>query len=146
MIPSKLPKCATGVCFHHLGLLTDNPEAATAALSVLGYSAGEPVIDHLQDVTLRMADVGDVTAKIEIITPRSPDGPLSSLLRRRGDYMYHSCFTVKNVEDIKASIVEAGLRFVTLSSSKPAILFDGAQVSFHSIEGVGLVEFIEYVS
>lgn len=130
--------------FHHLGLLTDNPEAASIALSTLGYFVAEPVVDPLQDVILRMADGGPQTARIEIITPRSLEGPLANLLKRRGDYMYHSCFGVMNVEIVTRKLAEVGLRVVTLSAPKPAILFDNAKVSFHSIEGIGLVEFIEY--
>lgn len=115
-------------------------------LSALGYFVAEPVIDPLQDVVLRMADGGSQTACIEIITPLSLEGPLSNLLKRRGDYMYHSCFGVKSVETATRRLTEVGLRVVTVSTPKPAILFDGAKVSFHSIEGIGLVEFIEYGS
>lgn len=134
---------ALGIRFHHLGLLTDLPAAATTALTLLGYSVAEPVHDPLQGVDLRMAEGDNEFARIEIITPGSSDSALSKMVKRRGDCMYHSCFTVKDVNATLASLAELGLRVITVSAPKPAVLFGGKQVSFHSVEGLGLVEFIE---
>jgi hypothetical protein len=133
-----------GISFHHVGLLTDNPAAAVTVLTAFGYSVDEPVTDLLQSVDLRMAHGGPDTARIEIITPRTTESPLARLLRRRSDYMYHSSFCVKNVENTKAALMATGLRVNTVAPPQPAVLFGGAMVSFHVIEGLGLVEFIEY--
>ena len=132
-----------GIRFHHLGLLTDQPGAAATALTLLGFGVAEPVFDPLQGVELRMAEGHNDFARIEIITPGSGDSALSKLVKRRGDYMYHSCFTVKKVSATLAALADLGLRVVTVSEPKPAVLFGGKLVSFHSVEGLGLVEFIE---
>lgn len=133
-----------GIHFHHLGLLTDQPAAAATALTFLGYRVADPVYDPLQDVDLRMAEGHSEFARVEVITPRSRDGALAKLVSRRGDYMYHSCFTVTDVNATLSSLAGLGLRIITVSAPKPAVLFGGRQVSFHSIEGLGLVEFIDY--
>ena len=133
-----------GVSFHHLGLLTDEPELAITALVFLGYTVAGPVYDPLQDVDLRMAQGPVESARIEVITPRAELSGLGKLLRRRGDYMYHSCFTVRDLDATLAGMRAVGLRIITVSESKPAVLFDGDRVSFHSVAGLGLIEFIEH--
>jgi hypothetical protein len=134
---------ALGIRFHHLGLLTDRPDAAASALALFGYRVATSVHDPLQDVDLRMAEGASEFARIELITPRSRDGALAKLITRRGDYMYHSCFTVKDVAATLAALSARGLRVATVSAAKPAVLFGGKQVSFHAVDGIGLVEFIE---
>lgn len=135
-----------GIRFHHLGLLTDQPAAAMKALTLLGFRVAEPVHDPLQGVDLMMAEGPGEGARIEVITPSSRDSALARLVTRRGDYMYHSCFTVKDVEATLSSLAGLGLRVTTVSPSKPAVLFGGKRVSFHAVEGLGLVEFIEDVA
>lgn len=132
-----------GIAFHHVGLLTDEPDAAADALTLLGYRVAEPVFDPLQGVNLRMAEAPGQGSHIELITPASPDSPLAKLVTRRGAYMYHSCFTVPDVQEALSGFVAKGLRVSTVSTPKPAVLFGGRQVSFHSVTGIGLVEFIE---
>lgn len=132
-----------GIRFHHLGLLTDAPAAAATALTFMGYRVAEPVYDPLQDVHLRMATGPVEGAAIELITPSSREGALGKLVTRRGDYGYHSCFVVADVAAALSALSDLGLRVVTVSPSKPAVLFGGKHVSFHSVQGLGLVEFIE---
>lgn len=132
-----------GLRFHHLGLLTDAPQAAATALGLMGYRIAEPVFDPLQDVHLRMAEGPVEGSTIELITPASREGSLAKLVTRRGDYMYHSCFVARDVPGTLAALEALGLRVVTVSPPKPAVLFGGKPVSFHSVEGLGLVEFID---
>lgn len=132
-----------GVRFHHLGLLTDAPEQAAGALGVLGYSVAPAVFDPLQGVHLRMASLPVPGATIEIVTPASREGALAKLVTRRGDYMYHSCFVAREVLAVLAEMAKLGLRVVTVSPPKPAVLFGGKLVSFHAVQGLGLMEFIE---
>lgn len=133
-----------GIHFHHLGLLTDQPAATATALTFLGYRVADPVYDPLQDVELRMAEGHSEFARIEVITPRSRDSALAKLVTRRGACVYHSCFSVQDVHATLSSLAGLGLRIITVSAPKPAVLFGGKQVSFHSIEGLGLVEFIDH--
>lgn len=142
-IPKNVIFPIQGVSFHHVGLLTDNPDAAVTVLSVLGYSIDRPVTDELQDVHLQMAHAGPGTAQIEIIAPRSAKSPLMRLLRRRDDHMYHSCFCVRSVDAVKAAIMQNGLELHTIMPPTPSILFGSAMVSFYVIQGLGLIELLE---
>ena len=65
--------------------------------SRLGYRAADPVYDSLQHIELRMAEAHSEFARVEVITPRSRDVALAKVGSRRCDYLYHSCFTVKDV-------------------------------------------------
>ena len=132
-----------GIRFHHMGLLTDAPAAAATALTFMGYHVGDPIYDPLQDVHLRLAMGPSEGATIELITPNSRNSALARLMTRRGDYMYHSCFVAKNVDAALFALSGLGLHVFTVSPAKPAVLFNGKHVSFHSVEGLGLVEFIE---
>jgi hypothetical protein len=41
-----------------------------------------------------------------------------------------------------AALEEAGLEVLPLDSAQPALLFEGLEVSFYSITGVGIIEII----
>lgn len=129
--------------FDHVGLLTSDADSAAKTLSLMGYSIGNQLLDPLQKVFVRMAKSFCGKSKIEIIKPTDCNLPLNSLLRRRNDYMYHSCFRVSKTALIKEQLILSGVQITTLSEPKPAILFNQRLVSFHLIEGLGLVEFIE---
>ncbi|MGL1934869.1 MAG: VOC family protein [Fibrobacterales bacterium] len=132
-----------GVAFHHLGLLTEKPEKAAIVLQSFGYTISEPVHDNLQQVKLQMASLDNEHAHIEIITPFITNHKLIELVQRQNDYMYHSCFTVENMNVLIEEFSNRNIRAFQISPPKPAILFSNKHVSFYAIEGLGLVEFID---
>jgi methylmalonyl-CoA/ethylmalonyl-CoA epimerase len=131
----------SGFRFHHFGLATRSDETAVEFLTALGYACGPSVYDSEQNVRLRMCDkVGDPS--IEIITPGEGDGPLTSILKRYHQLFYHSCYEVDDRATALAEIERAGFRCMETSAPRPAILFGGRLVSFHTIIGYGLIELL----
>ena len=127
--------------FHHFGLLSSNPEESRQMLVTLGYDVSDPVDDPLQNVRLYWAN-HSVLPCVEIISPTDTPGPVSSLVKRLQQGIYHLCF---EVSDVPACLQRFGAhsRVVLVSPPKPAVLFCNRQVSFHFVENFGLIELLE---
>ena len=129
--------------FHHIGLLTRDEGQAVQLLQALGYEVGEPVVDPVQNATLRMACGPEGNPDIEIIVPSPENSGLWQLLKRRDDYMYHLCYTTDDRTGIIESLAIAGATVHEISPPKEASLFGGRAVSFYAVAGLGLIEFLE---
>jgi len=135
----------SGLKFHHNGLAVRNNEKATIWLESLGYSASEVVYDPEQDVNLQLFTLSG-SPTFELVMPgKSADGPLASILSRYEEMIYHTCYEVEDLDATLAEIRGLGLRVMTVSERKPAVLFGGRHVSFYKIAGFGIVEFLEPV-
>jgi hypothetical protein len=130
-----------GLEFHHFGLAVRSPEAAFRYLSDLGYRAGSSCYDPLQKVNLAMRH-HERMPDVEVIWPGQEPSPIDSMLKQRDSLIYHLCYTSKNVEGSLAALELAGLEVLALGLAQPALLFDGVEVSFYSISGVGIIEII----
>ena len=133
-----------GLRFHHLGLALRAEEQALGFLRGMGYEAGERVYDPEQDVHLRLCTAAAAPA-VETITPGEGEGPLTPILKRYDQLVYHTCYEVDDVAESLARIGEAGLRVLPVGESKPAVLFGGRHVSFHRVVGFGLIELLDAV-
>jgi len=132
--------------FHHVGLLTGQPELARTRLSRLGYRCGETVYDPEQDVELCLCEGPPGAPRMELVTPRPTNLALSRLLRRKDDYGYHVCYCTPGFpEGVRALGGDDLERIVEVMPPKPALLFGGARVAFFSVPGLGLVELLEQV-
>lgn len=132
--------------FHHLGLLTGQPELARRRLRVLGYECGPTLYDPRQDVDLCMCRGPDGAPPIELVTPRESNAGLTRMLKRKDAYGYHVCLITPNLElGAKALAAEEQERITEMAPPKPAVLFDGARVAFFAVPGLGLVELLEQV-
>lgn len=130
--------------FHHMGLLTAQPDLARDRLRVLAYVCGDPLYDPLQDVELCMCHGSNGAPSIELVTPRETNLALSRLLRRKDDYVYHVCLATPGFEaGLRALSLGGQDRIVEIMPPKAAILFNGARVAFFSVPGLGLVELLE---
>lgn len=129
-----------GLRFHHLGWIVRAPESAFSYLGALGYRAGSAAFDPLQNVNLAMRH-HDAMPDVEVIWPGEGKSPIDVLLRR-GNMIYHVCYVTHDAEASLAAMTEAGLDVLPVSEAKPAVLFGGVPVSFHTIHDVGLVELI----
>jgi methylmalonyl-CoA/ethylmalonyl-CoA epimerase len=136
-----------GLTFHHLGLAVKLPEAAVSFLVGLGYAKGESIFDPLQNVHLLMCD-HPAMPSVEIISPAEGAGPLDKLLVRQKDgLVYHMCYTTQNLAGtLNALEVDESVHLFCVSPPKAAVLFNGKQVSFYLIAGVGLIEIIDEAS
>ena len=72
-----------------------------------------------------------------------PNGPLRSVLAQAPSSFYHLCWEVPGTDAALAHWAAAGLRVVTVRAPLPAVLFGGRRVSFHVVQGFGLVELLE---
>ena len=131
-----------GLTMHHLGLAVNREDDAHRFLDGLGDQFGEKVYDSEQDVNLRLA-TGDALPTIELITPGERDGPLTPILKRYNELIYHICYESLDPEASIAAMENAGLRVIPVAESRPAVLFGGRGVSFHTVPGFGLIELLE---
>ncbi len=128
--------------FHHLGLAVRNRKYAAAFLAGIGYRIGPEVFDPLQNARLTFCEKDDGPA-IEIIAPGEESGAVDSILRHTETLAYHTCYAVSDSAETTRELRRAGMRVITTSTVKPAILFPGQAVSFHQIPGFGLIELVE---
>jgi len=131
-----------GLKFHHLGLAVTNKEKAVCFIEGLNYKIGVEIYDPQQKVNIIMCH-SDNMPDVEIIFRSNELGPLDSILRDRNELIYHICYTSKDLESSLKSIKISGNRIITVSVSKPAVLFDNNLVSFYLIDGFGLIEILE---
>ena len=130
------------VSFAHLGLATTHPDKAKAWLESLGYKPGPPVFDPEQNVTLILC-TGGQGPDIEIVYSDDEDSPISVLIKRRGEGVYHLAYETDDLSRALSVIGKNNQRLIPVSPQKPAILFGNRKVSFYHVVGFGLVEFIE---
>lgn len=129
--------------FHHFGLAARDPDQAAKFVQLLGYNCGAPVFDPLQNVFLRWCEKQGEPS-VEIVSPAGSDGPLVNILAAQTSSFYHLCYeTTLNSRSIIKFMRESGLRVITVASPKPAVIFQGRNVSFHLVHGFGLIELLE---
>lgn len=133
---------AFGLTFHHLGLAVRKPDTAVAYHRALGYEVAPPVFDPEQNVTLIMC-TSPAMPDVEIITPAEGPSPIDGIVLKYDSGIYHTCFTAPNAAACIGRMKDAGLKVLNVSPAKPAILFGGKFVSFHTVLGVGTIEIIE---
>lgn len=132
-----------GLRFHHFGLAASDPDKAAAFVQQLGYECGSSVVDPLQNVQLRWCEkVG--SPSIEIVSATDTDGPLTKILAMHPTSFYHLCFEIEvSGEEMVDSLRASGSRVVTVIPPTPAVLFNGRLVSFHFVQGFGLIELLQ---
>jgi hypothetical protein len=133
---------AYGLDFHHLGLAVPKSELAKTFLGDLGYRLGEPVYDSEQNVNLSLC-TAEHFPDVEVIWPGEGKTPIDGLLSRHSALVYHMCFATDDLDSTLVQIERAGHRAVTLSPPKPAILFNGLNVSFYEVVGFGTIEILD---
>ena len=130
-----------GITFHHFGLAVRSPGRAFLFLKALGYREGPTEYDPLQAVNLAMLDHPDMP-DVEVIWPGDGPSPIGALLKRSDALVYHLCYVTDDAALTVSAIEAAGLSVMQVAEPKPAILFGGLYVSFHYVEGYGLIELI----
>ncbi len=131
-----------GLRFHHLGLASRREDKSLKFLEGLGYNIGNRIYDPLQNVHLRLCKA-DSMPDVEIVVPSNSAGPLDRILNTAEANFYHICYETINLNDSLQAIKNHGVRVICVSKPKPAVLFDGRDVSFYTIRGLGLIELLE---
>jgi methylmalonyl-CoA/ethylmalonyl-CoA epimerase len=127
--------------FHHMGLAVRSPKRARAFLETLGYAIEEAVRDDVQGVHLAMAEHPRMP-RVELVWPTESSGPLDAYLRSAPELVYHVCYEVDDAERAIARFKEAGSTVRCVCPPVPAVLFQGREVSFYLVAGIGLVELL----
>jgi len=142
-MPHSIAMSGSHLAFHHLGLAVRRPQEAELFLSNLGYRMGETVLDPAQNVHLKMC-LHDTQPAVEIIWPGNTKGPLDGMIQRQpSGTIYHVCYVTDNLKAALAGFEKNGLGVLCVSPPKPAPLFNGRNVSFYNVIGIGLVEILE---
>lgn len=132
-----------GLTFHHMGLAVKDDGPALTMLGALGYSAGERVLDPLQNVYVRLCTARD-RPTVEIVQPGPGErSPVDGIISRFNEMIYHTCYETQDLAQTLAGLQAAGLRVLTLAPRQPAVLFGGRHVSFYRVQGFGILELLE---
>ncbi len=121
--------------FHHIGIATDNIEEMILKLKKYFniVDTSEIVYDKNQDANLCMLTMDD-DIKIELISGKV----VENILKKR-QYLYHTCYTVDNIENTIQNLTNDGAFLVR--EPKEAILFNNKKVAFLMCK-LGLIELL----
>ncbi len=122
--------------FHHIGIATNDIEQLKEKLCnyLKIMEISETVYDKNQDAFLCMLTLEN-NVKMELISGHVVEG----IIKKR-QYLYHTCYSVKNINETITKLQEDGAFLV--SPAKEAILFDNKKVAFLMWD-LGLIELLE---
>jgi hypothetical protein len=129
-----------GLRFHHLGIAVPRPEVAFAFLGAQGYQPGAQAYDPLMRVNLAMRH-HPTLPDFEVIWPGPPPSPIDRMIRA-GNMIYHIGYVTDSPAASLAALAAAGFDVLAVSTPQPAVLFGGIDVSFHTVDGLGLIELL----
>jgi methylmalonyl-CoA/ethylmalonyl-CoA epimerase len=127
---------------HHVGILTDDLEAAVATYEqTFGacFTHRERLDSQGVDVALATLPQG---GEIELLTPFDPDSGVARYLSRHGPGMHHVAF---GVPDLPAAMAECAANGIQLIDAEPRIGVAGMRVAFLHPRSTGrvLIELVE---
>lgn len=122
--------------FHHIGIATEDIEKLISKLKKYFdiQEISDIIYDPKQDAKLCMLTTND-NLKIELIS-----GEVVKNLVRKRQFLYHTCYTVKNLEDMISQLVLDGA--ILVREAREAVLFNNRKVAFLSSD-IGLIELLE---
>lgn len=129
-----------GFRFHHIGVATDDVQAAGEPYRALGYELGETVDDPLQKVRVRFATHA-FNPTVELVAPLGEDSPVSVTLKKSRATPYHTCYEVERIEDALVKLRGSG--FLLVSGPMPAVAFNGRGIAFFYSREIGLIELLD---
>lgn len=94
----------------------------------------EIIYDAKQNANICMVTLQDQT-RVELIS-----GEVVAQILKKRNYLYHTCYTVDNLNEAIAQFEEEGSFLI--SEPKPAILFNGRKVAFLT-SNLGMIELLE---
>ncbi len=122
--------------FHHIGIATEDIEKTLENLKKYFdiSNISDTVYDPKQDANLCMLTFKD-GVKIELI-----EGKVVQNILKRRQYLYHTCYSVGNIEKTIEELIADGAFLV--SEPKEAVLFNNKKVAFLAWD-LGLIELLE---
>jgi methylmalonyl-CoA/ethylmalonyl-CoA epimerase len=108
----------------HIGVAVDDLEAAlTFYTEVLGLAPGpRAVADGATIVSLKFGE-----SEVELLEPRTPDGPIAKFLAKRGPGIHHICYRVPDLDQALDACRRAGYRLV---DEQPRVGAGGHRIAF----------------
>ncbi len=128
------------LALHHVGIVVNDLDAATAHYRALGFGEGENFDIPHQAVHAVVFAAGP--GYVELIQPTDPDGPIARFMARRGEGMHHIAYAVPDLRAALRRLDAAGVRLI---DAEPRTGTHGWQIAFihpESCHGV-LTELVE---
>lgn len=118
----------------------DLEEAVSLYKSLLGKDPEH--IEEVEDQKVRAAFFGIGETNLEILSPTSPDSPISSFLEKRRGGLHHICIEVSGLEEHLKKLKEQGVRLI---DEKPRIGAHQKRIAFVHPKSTGgvLIELSE---
>ena len=123
-MPDSQPAIVTGATIAHIGVAVTSIEAAlpfyTEVLRVRPHAPEEA--DGARIVSLPLGE-----SEVELLEPRTPDGPIAKFLAKRGPGIHHICY---RVPDLDLALAECRSRGYTLIDDTPRVGAGGRRIAF----------------
>lgn len=124
---------------HHFGYAVKSIEKSLVDFEILGFiPVGESYTDVGRRVKIQFIENGPVN--LELIEPIADDSPVSDVLKKNGNTIYHICYASKDIEEDIKNLKKN--RFIVIEEPKEAGAIDGCRVAFLYKKGVGLFELV----
>src|ERR1700722_8079367 len=136
--PSTAPRSGTRIA--HIGIAVRGlADSLSFYRDVLGLP--EVPLDDADGAAIAAVAAGD--SLIELLEPRTPDGPIARFLEKRGPGLHHVCFAVDDLDGVLARCRSIG---VWRLDETPRIGAEGKRIAFihPSATGGVLVELTEH--
>ncbi len=130
-----------GLHFHHIGIATQDIDKTAVQYLNLGYEMdGGIVFDPQQNVNICFLR-HPAMPLVELLSPVDDKSPVVQILQKNGVTPYHSCYSVENLEEVVRQLRK--LRYMVVSSPKPACAIGDRRVAFLYHKDMGLIELVE---
>jgi len=128
---------------HHLGIVVASIPAAAEefATSMSASWNGQIIHDPLQQVRVAFFTPAEPRNPVfELVEPVGEASPVTNVLKKRVG-LYHLCY---EIDDLELTLEAArDVRFVVVSTPKPAVAFEGRRIAWISSKTRLLVELLE---
>lgn len=133
-----------GFRLRHVGVAVPALGPATDLMAALfGYRVvSGPFEDPLQKVTVNFLKTSAMDgAEIELVSPLTPDSPITAMLAKSGGGSYHLCFETR---DLDAALAHAtGNGCIIVAAPAPAVAFGGRRIAWIYTSSRQLFELVE---
>lgn len=125
---------------HHIGYLVKRLEKAKDVLQSGGYTViQDAVYDEIRGVDIAFLEKDGYV--IELVSPKTKDSVVASLIRTYKNAPYHICYSSDDLEADMKRLRERG--FIGIDEPTPAPALGGRRVCFFMSPHIGMVELLE---
>lgn len=124
----------------HLGIVTNDIEESKKTYLLLGFNAGETVIEDIQQVRICFLKNSDGVV-FELVEPLDESSSLNKLLGKNGVTPYHTCFEVKDMDEGYDYMTKNGFIPLFIPGESPAM--ENRRICYFYNNKSGFVELVE---